>query len=137
MKRASLAVTVAMSFVPWVAGANGIPAVPKPVPKPGEVLVQVAAAGVSPADVLLSQSGQGAATFPAIAANDIAGRVVATGAGVDPVLLAKDVFALIPSRGVGYAEYVAVPADLVVPKPPRLSYAQAAAVPLSALTAYQ
>ena len=159
MKRTSLAVTVAMSFVPWAAGADGMPAemrvlrhhetdpssvmyietAPKPMPKPGEVVVQVAAAGVNPMDVQLRQGwqGAGAPTFPAIAAADISGRIVATGAGVDPVLLAKDVFALIPRPGDGYAEYVAVSAELVVPKPPRLSYAQAAAVPLAALTAYQ
>jgi NADPH:quinone reductase-like Zn-dependent oxidoreductase len=116
---------------------------PKPIAKPGEVVVQVAAAGVDPMDVQLplqlqqGAQGRGAATFPAIPAHDIAGRIVAIGAGVDPVWLAKDVFALIPSPGGGYAEFVSVPADLVVPKPPRLSYAQAAAVPLAALTAYQ
>jgi NADPH:quinone reductase-like Zn-dependent oxidoreductase len=159
MKRTSLAVTIAMSFVPWIAGADGIPAemrvmryqetgpssvmrietVPKPMPKRGEVVVQVAAAGVNPIDFQSREGWQaaGAATFPAIRAHDISGRIVATGAGVDPAMLAKDVFALIPSRSGGYAEYVAVSADLVVPKPPRLSYAQAAAVPLAALTAYQ
>lgn len=159
MKRTFLAVTVAMSFLPWAAGADGMPAemrvmryhetgpssvmhietAPKPMPKPGEVVVQVAAAGVNPIDVQLRQGWQdaGALTFPVIPGHDISGRVVATGAGVDPVLLAKDVFALISWRGGGYAEYVAVSAELVVPKPPRLSYAQAAAVPLAALTAYQ
>jgi NADPH:quinone reductase-like Zn-dependent oxidoreductase len=159
MKRTSLALTVAMSFLPWAAGADGMPTemrvmryhetgptsvmqietAPKPMPKAGEVLVQVAAAGVNPVDVPLRPGEQGAnaPTFPAIAGDDISGRVVATGAGVDPVLLAKDVFALIPWRGGGYAEYVSVPAELVVPKPPRLSHAQAAAVPLAALTAYQ
>jgi NADPH:quinone reductase-like Zn-dependent oxidoreductase len=159
MKRTLLAVTVAMSFLPWAAGADGIPTemrvmrydetgpssvmhiatAPKPTPKPGEVVVQVAAAGVNPIDALLRQDGQGAgaATFPAIFGHDISGRVVATGAGVDPVMLGKDVFALVSWRGGGYAEYVSVSADLVVPKPPRLSYAQAAAVPLAALTAYQ
>lgn len=145
MKRTFLAVAVAMSFVPWAAQA-GMPAgpasvmhietAPQPMPKPGEVVVQVAAAGVNPIDVPLRQ-GAGAPTFPALAGHDIAGRIVATGAGVDPVLLAKDVFALIPWPGGGYAQYVAVSAELVVPKPPRLSYAQAAAVPLAALTAYQ
>lgn len=159
MKRTSLAVTVAMSLVPWAAEADGMTAemrvmrydetgpssvmhietAPKPMPKPGEVVVQVAAAGVDPIDVQLRQGGQGAPapTFPAIPGHDISGRIVATGAGVDPVLLEKDVFALIPWPGGGYAEYVAVPAELVVPKPPRLSHAQAAAVPLAALTAYQ
>jgi NADPH:quinone reductase-like Zn-dependent oxidoreductase len=113
--------------------------VPRPEPKPGEVLVQVAAAGVNPVDVLLRRGWQGAGplTFPVIPGHDIAGRIVAVGAAVDPVLLDKDVFALISWRGGAYAEYVAVPAELVVPKPPRLSFAQAAAVPLVALTAYQ
>jgi NADPH:quinone reductase-like Zn-dependent oxidoreductase len=159
MKRTSLALAVAMSLIPWAAGADGMPAemrvmrydeagtssvmhietAPKPTPKPGEVVVQVAAAGVNSLDVQLRQGwqGTGAPTFPAISAHDISGRIVAIGAGVDPVLLAKDVFALIPSRDGGYAEYVAASAELVVPKPPRLSHAQAAAVPLAALTAYQ
>lgn len=159
MKRTFLAVTVAMSLLPCAVGADGMPAemrvmryyetgpssvmhietAPKPLPKPGEVVVQVAAAGVDPIDALLRPDGQGVAalTFPVIPGHDISGRVVATGAGVDPVLLTKDVFGLISGRGGGYAEYVAVPAELVVPKPPRLSYAQAAAVPLAALTAYQ
>jgi NADPH:quinone reductase-like Zn-dependent oxidoreductase len=159
MKRTFLAITVAMSLFPWAAGADAIPAemrvmryhetgpssvmriesAPKPMPKPGEVVVQVAAAGVNPIDVQLRQGwqGAGALTFPVIPGQDISGRVVATGAGVDPVLLAKDVFAFISGLGGGYAEYVAVPAELVVPKPPRLTYAQAAAVPLAALTAYQ
>lgn len=159
MKRTFLAITVAMSWLPWAAGADGVPVemrvmryhetgpssvmhletAPKPMPKPGEVVVQVAAAGVNPIDVQLRQGwqGAGALTFPVIPGHDISGRVVATGAGVDPVLLAKDVFAFISGPGGGYAEYVAVSAELVVPKPPRLSYAQAAAVPLAALTAYQ
>lgn len=159
MKRACLGVMAVASILPWAAGA-GEESVPmrvvryhetgpssvlrletalRPVPKTGEVLVQVAAAGVNPIDVLLRQGwqGAGAPTFPVIPGHDISGRVVAAGAGVDPVLLAKDVFALISWRGGAYAEYVAVPAELVVPKPPRLSYAQAAAVPLVALTAYQ
>ncbi len=112
---------------------------PRPVPKAGQVLVQVAAAGVNPIDVLLRQGWQGAGPlkFPMIPGHDIAGRVVGAGPGVDPVLVDKDVFALISWRGGAYAEYVAVPAELVVPKPPRLSFAQAAAVPLVALTAYQ
>jgi len=159
MKRTSFAVFVVMSFLTRAAVAGGIPAemrvmryyqtgpssvmhietAPLPLPKPGEVVVQVAAAGVNPIDVLLRQGwqGTGAPTFPVIPGHDISGRIVATGAGVDPVMMAKDVFALISWRGGGYAEYVAVPAELVVPKPPRLSYAQAAVVPLAALTAYQ
>jgi NADPH:quinone reductase-like Zn-dependent oxidoreductase len=159
MQRAWLGVMTVAIFFPWAAGADvalasmqvvryretgassvlHLETAPRPVPKPGEVLVQVAAAGVNPIDVLLREGwkGAGAPTFPVTPGHDIAGRVVAAGRGVDPVLMAKDVFALISWRGGAYAEYVAVPVDLVVPKPPRLSYAQAAAVPLVALTAYQ
>jgi len=159
MKRAFLGVAVAMSFLPLGVGADGVPAqmrairyheigpssvmhletAPRPVPKPGEVVVQVAAAGVNPIDVLVREGwlGAGAPIFPVTPGHDISGRIVALGDGVDPALLAKDVFALISWRGGGYAEYVAVSAELVVPKPPRLSYTQAAAVPLAALTAYQ
>jgi NADPH:quinone reductase-like Zn-dependent oxidoreductase len=76
--------------------------------------------------------------FPAISGYDISGRIVGAGPGVDPSLVSKDVFALLSWRGGGaYAEYVAVPAELVAPKPARLTHVQAAAVPLVALTAYQ
>lgn len=159
MKHACLGVMAVASLFPWAAGAGEAPTpmrvvryhetglssvlrletAPRPAPKPGEVLVKVAAAGVNPIDVLLRQGWQGAGApkFPVIPGHDISGRVVAMGAGVGPALLMKDVFALISWRGGAYAEYVAVPAELVVPKPPRLSYARAAAVPLVGLTAYQ
>jgi NADPH:quinone reductase-like Zn-dependent oxidoreductase len=159
MKRASFVIAAVASFFPFASPASKsaesmqavryheagpssvlrLEAAPRPVPKTGEVLVRVAAAGVNPIDVLIRQGWPAAGTpaYPVISGHDISGRVVAMGAGVDPALMDKDVFALISWRGGAYAEYVAVLAELVVPKPPRLTHVQAAAVPLAALTAYQ
>lgn len=112
---------------------------PRPVAGPGEVLVRVAAAGVNPIDVILRKHYPGKDTrkFPVISGHDISGSIVAVGSNVQPSLIGTDVFALLSWRGGAYAEYVAVPAESVVPKPSRLTHVQAAAVPLVALTAYQ
>lgn len=159
MKRVSPLVTLLTSLLPVVCAADAptetmqavryheigpssvlkVETAPRPLAGPGQVLVRVAAAGVNPIDVQLRQSwpGKGPRPYPVIPGHDISGSIVGVGAGVDPALVSKDVFALLSWSGGAYAEYVAVPANAVVPKPARLSYAQAAAVPLVALTAYQ
>lgn len=160
MKRAQFFMTAMASLLPMVCGASDsvatmqavryhetgpssalrVESAPRPVAGPGEVLVRVVAAGVNPIDAQLRQRWPGKDTrvFPVISGYDISGRIISAGSGVDPSLVSKDVFALLSWRGGGaYAEYVAVPAESVVPKPVRLTHVQAAAVPLVALTAYQ
>ena len=78
--------------------------VPIPVPRPGEVLVKVAFAGVNRPDVVQRQGNYppppGASPIPGL---EIAGEVVALGGGVEPVMLGQKICALV--SGGGYAEY--------------------------------
>lgn len=69
---------------------------------------------------------------------DIAGRVEAVGANVEQFKVGDEVFGDISAcGGGGFAEYVSVPESALVHKPANLSFEQAAAVPMAALTALQ
>jgi NADPH:quinone reductase-like Zn-dependent oxidoreductase len=115
----------------------------KPVPKPDEVLVRVHAAGVDPGvwhlmtglPYLVRVMGYGLRTPKVgIRGRDVAGRVEAAGANVTRFHPGDEVF------GIGdgsFAEYVCARADKLAPKPANLTFEQAAAVPISALTALQ
>lgn len=108
---------------------------PLPQPKAGEVLIRVAAAGVNRPDVLqrkgLYPAPPGASDIPGL---EVAGVVVAVGAGVtDPVLGAR-VCALL--AGGGYAEYATAPAVQCLPAPTQLSLEEAAALPETFFTVW-
>jgi NADPH:quinone reductase-like Zn-dependent oxidoreductase len=113
--------------------------VSRPEPKENEALVRVIASGVNPADPL-TLSGTYAREFgthlPLIPGYDIAGIVEKTGAKVTK-LKAGDAIYGYPTFGGGWAEYVAVTEGEVAAKPASLSFAEAAAVPMGALTAWQ
>src|SRR5438445_4312456 len=113
--------------------------VPRPEPKENEALVRVIASGVNPADPL-TLSGKFAREFgthlPLIPGYDIAGIVEKTGAKVTK-LKAGDAIYGYPTFGGGWAEYVIVSEGEVAAKPASLSFAEAAAVPMGALTAWQ
>jgi NADPH:quinone reductase len=108
---------------------------PVPVPKAGEVLIRVAAAGVNRPDVLqrkgLYPPPPGA---PTIMGLEVAGTVVAMGEGVVPELLNQPVCALV--TGGGYAEYCAAPASICLPVPSALSMVEAAAMPETLFTVW-
>jgi NADPH:quinone reductase len=109
----------------------------RPVPKPaeGEVLVRVAAAGINRPDIIqrmgLYPPPPGASDLPGL---EIAGEIVAVGAGVDPALLGKKICALV--AGGGYAEYCIARADCFWPVPEGLSMAEAAAIPETLMTVW-
>jgi len=110
---------------------------PRPRPGEGEALVRIHAAGVNPLDWKMRQG----ATYPLpfILGWDVAGVVEELGAGADTdgVAPGNAVYALRDFDGGGaYAEYIAVRADELAPKPAVLD-AVRAAVPLAALTAWQ
>ena len=109
----------------------------------GDVLVRVQAASVNPGDWDLL-NGQPYILRPAVGIRAprngvlglaVAGRVEAVGRNVTKFQLGDDVYAGI-SRG-GFAEYVAVPETKAAPMPANLTYEQAAAVPVAAVTALQ
>jgi len=109
----------------------------RPIPKPGdnEVLVRVEAAGVNRPDVMQRQGRYppppGASDLPGM---EIAGEVVALGAGVSGVSLGDKVTSLLP--GGGYAGYAIAAAPLLMPIPKGLSMVEAAAIPETFLTGW-
>jgi NADPH:quinone reductase-like Zn-dependent oxidoreductase len=113
----------------------------RPMVTPNSVLIRVVAAGVNPADWQI-RSGQFKLfmrpTLPSIPGADVAGLVEEVGANVTTVCPGDPVYALLPTlNGGGYAEYALADATAVAHIPPQLTFAQAAAVPLTALTALQ
>src|SRR5881394_3371678 len=109
--------------------------VPTPTPKTGEVLVRVGAAGVSFAAMLGVQGKhQHKPPLPYVPGNEIAGHVVALGAGVSNVKVGARI-----ATGVGqggFAEYAVADAANIVPIPPIMPYAQATNFPTLYPTAY-
>jgi len=120
--------------------------VEKPNPRDHEVLVKIYAASANAADWHLMR----AEPFLARLENgllkpkntklgaDVAGRVEAVGRNVTQFQAGDDVFGGMPLNELGsFAEYVCAPEELLALKPTRLTFEQAAAVPLAAFTALQ
>lgn len=112
----------------------------RPRPKDDEVLIQVRAASVNPVDYKI-RAGKyppvKEASLPKVLGRDVSGVIVSRGAAVATFLDGDEVMAMLDRGQGGYAEYVALSADLCVRKPESLDYAEAAAVPLAAITAWQ
>ena len=124
--------------------------VARPVPKDGEVLIQVHATSVTTGDVnargfvfvppgfgLLSRLmfGPRKPRQP-ILGMEVAGEIVETGRAVTRFQMGDQVFGMTGGKFGAYAEYVCLPEDaMLVHKPAHLTYAQAAAVPFGASTA--
>lgn len=148
------------------ASVFGIEDVADPVPAFGEVVVALRAASVNRRDrgiragslvprAIGGQSEQ-QPTFPLILGSDGAGVVAEVGEGVDSIVIGDEVVINpslnwgesddspgpdwetlgVPRQGT-YAEKIAVPAAFVAPKPARLTWTEAAAVPLAGLTAWR
>jgi NADPH:quinone reductase-like Zn-dependent oxidoreductase len=107
--------------------------VPVPQPKAGEILVKVRAASLNRGEILASISLH-SADVPHPAGGDCAGEVQAVGEGVT-VFKAGD-RVLGRARG-SFAEYVVMSAIQAAAKPERLTWEQAAAVPIVSVTAYE
>lgn len=110
---------------------------------PTDVLVAVTAAGVNPIDVMTRQGGgmaaAGVVDVPFTPGWDVAGTVEAVGAEVTALQVGQRVLGLarFPREGGTYAEHAVVPAENLVPTPDRLSEAEAGALPMAAMTAWQ
>jgi NADPH:quinone reductase-like Zn-dependent oxidoreductase len=120
--------------------------VQKPVPKADEILVNVRAASINAADwhVLRGKPLFSRVTLGLlrpkhqILGGDIAGEVADVGAGVTRFKPGDEIYANLLDHGFGgFAEFVSVPVDVVSLKPPSLSFEEAAAVPMAAVTALQ
>src|SRR3982751_3970488 len=111
---------------------------PRPEPKGDEVLIRVMAAGVNPVDAYVRTGRFGAGRLPFIPGMDVAGVVAKTGADVNNFKTGDSVYAYLSFREQGgYAEYVIAKQSEMARKPQRLSYGEAAAVPLAGTTAWQ
>ncbi len=97
----------------------------QPVPKSNEVVIRVRAASVNPLDWRMKSERPGV---------DVAGRVVAVGETVTQFKPGDAVFGA--AKGA-FAEYACASETTLVPKPESISFEQAAAVPIAALTALQ
>ncbi len=130
--------------------------VPDPQPGAGEAVVRLKAAALNHRDVFIWQKLYPNIKLPAILGSDGAGVVAAVGAGVDQSLVGQEVVVEpglewgpsdkiqsknyrilgMPEDGT-YAEMIKVPAANLHPKPAHLTFEEAAALPLSGLTAYR
>ncbi|MCI4145693.1 MULTISPECIES: NADP-dependent oxidoreductase [Streptomyces] len=115
--------------------------VEQPVPGAGEVRVRVAATSFNPVDGNIRggfMQGPIPVTLPHTPGIDVAGTVDALGEGVDGIAVDDDVVGFLPMDGNGAAaQYVLAPADVLIPAPKSVPLADAAALPLVGLTAYQ
>jgi NADPH2:quinone reductase len=111
---------------------------PVPEPGPGELLVQVRAAGVNPADWKARQGTSEAtpAGLPAVLGREVSGVVRAVGRDVDGFAEGDEVFGSTAPGAGGYAEYTLLTAAATAPKPPQVPWTDAAVLPVAAGTAY-
>lgn len=123
---------------------------PVPELQAGEVLVRVHAVGLNPPDwylrdgyKMLPPEWQPEVSFPVILGTDISGVVEAVADDVKNFAVGDEVYSMVrfPTGLAGgsraYAQYVSVPATELARKPKSITHAQAAAAPMSLLTAWQ
>jgi NADPH:quinone reductase-like Zn-dependent oxidoreductase len=114
-----------------------------PAPSENEVLVRIHAASVNPLDLFLVK-GMPWNRIPGlrkpgneILGCDVAGQVEAVGSKVQHFHSGDEVFGATGFDGNGFAEYACVPEGRLALKPSRLSFEEAAAMPIAAITALQ
>lgn len=115
---------------------------PRPVPAAGQVLVRILASGVNPLDVKIHSGNAAHARqpLPAVLGMDLAGVVEALGEGVTRFKVGDEVYGM--ATGIGgaqgsLAQFAAVEAELLAPKPRNLDMREAAVLPLVFITAWE
>jgi NADPH2:quinone reductase len=119
-----------------------VASIAQPVAQAGQVLVRIMASGINPLDLKIRSGDAEHARhpLPAILGIDMAGVVVAMGAGVTAFRVGDEVYGM--TGGVGgvqgsLAEYAAVDASLLALKPAHFSTREAASLPLVFITAWE
>src|SRR5215475_13323858 len=106
---------------------------PEPAPGVGDAIVRVHATGITPAELTWAETYtncDGSERLPSIPGHEVSGVVESVAEGVDDVMIGEEVYALTSfCRDGAAAEFVAVRAADLAPKPKTLDHAQAAAVP--------
>jgi NADPH:quinone reductase-like Zn-dependent oxidoreductase len=114
---------------------------PRLQPKRGEVLIHVGAAGVTTTELSrypTTHTKSGKDRAGAVPSHEFSGTVAALGDGVEEFALGQRVFGMNDWYSDGaLAEYCVAPSSALAVKPARLSHAEAASVPIPALTAWQ
>lgn len=109
-----------------------------PAPGPGEVVVEVRAAGINPGEAAIRTGAMHEmfpATFPSGEGSDLAGVVTAVGDGVTEFGVGDEVLGF-SFRRSSHATHVAVPVGQLIRKPPQLSWEAAGSLYVVGVTAY-
>jgi NADPH:quinone reductase-like Zn-dependent oxidoreductase len=112
--------------------------VPRPVPRAGEVLVEVKAAGINISEAAIRLGAvrdMFPATFPSGQGSDLAGMVAELGPGISDFAVGDEVIGFSMQRS-SHAEYVTVPAAQLTPKPSEVSWEVAGSLFVAGATAY-
>jgi NADPH:quinone reductase-like Zn-dependent oxidoreductase len=112
--------------------------VPRPSPSPGEVRVEVKAAGINPGEAMIRNGAlhdRWPATFPSGQGSDLAGVVAEVGTGVQTFKVGDEVLGFTNQRA-SQAEFVVVPADQLAAKPAAVPWDVAGALFVAGTTAY-
>jgi NADPH:quinone reductase-like Zn-dependent oxidoreductase len=130
---AAAAASDTMRAVVFVDGSFQIQSLPRPEPQAGQVRIKVRAASVNPADwKLAARAAPGTRLLPG---RDLAGVIDAVGDPASPWKVGQAVIGIAPEGA--YAEYAICPASAVAAKPRRLSFEEAAGIPVAGETAWR
>lgn len=122
-----------MRAVVYLDGQFQVRSVPKPEPQAGEVRIRVRAASVNPVD--WKQTAHTAAGTRVIPGRDLSGVIDAVGDAAGPWKVGQAVIAI--ATGGSFAEYAIASVKAVALKPQRLSFAEAAGIPVAGETAWR
>jgi NADPH:quinone reductase-like Zn-dependent oxidoreductase len=125
--------TATMQAIVVVHGKAQLQTVPRPDPKAGQVRIKVRAAGVNPADWKRAQRQPDSGLIPGW---DVAGVIDTVGPSVRGWKAGDAVIGYLEGVG-GYAQYAVVPVEHIARKPDKLSFDQAAGIPLAGATAWR
>jgi NADPH:quinone reductase-like Zn-dependent oxidoreductase len=110
---------------------------PTPAPGPSELLIAVHAAGVNPVDYKIRSGAYGAAgDLPAVMGREASGVVVEAGQDVDGFGPGDEVFGTVAPGSGAFAEHAVLSSAAAAKKPVKVSFADAATLPVAGSTAY-
>ncbi|MDO9405482.1 MAG: zinc-dependent alcohol dehydrogenase family protein [Polaromonas sp.] len=138
----SIPTTMRAQLMSSHGGPEVLQAAEMPVPalQPGHVLVRVHATAVNPIDLKIRQGLPVGPALPAVIGCDVAGVVVAVGAGVTGFREGDEVYGCtggVKGQGGAMAQYLLADARLLAPRPKSLSMRDTAALPLAGITAWE